>query len=117
MNIPDKLKNANLVLTTGVVVYVLGSALDIYTTIVGLEGGYRETSIIVRTLIEQLGLKSGVIASKMVAIPIALYISYAISSDGIRSYNPDMKQSTGLILVVLGLYYLGAGIRNYIILT
>lgn len=113
----SKIKNEKTILTLGIIMYIAGSLADIYTTIFGIQQGYQESNYIVEQLIEHMGLTTGVFLSKTIAIPIALYIGYAVGEEGLWKYRPSRIQATGTIFLVLGIYYLAVGIRNWLIIS
>lgn len=117
MKLISKIKTGKVVLIIGIIMYIVGSLADIYTTISGVQQGYEESNYIVKELIEHIGLVLGVFVSKTIAIPIALYIGYAVGEEGLWKYRPSRNQAIGTVFLVLGIYYLAVGIRNWIIIS
>lgn len=107
-------------LIVSILIFVIGSSLDVLTTWYGYSNGLSEFSPLVRFLLVELGPLDGVIISKVIALILILVLASLSILYYILFEETDYKEVSIKMLrdlfVIAGAVYVGASINNLIVI-
>lgn len=107
-------------LIVSILIFVIGSSLDVLTTWYGYSNGLSEFSPLVRFLLVELGPLDGVIISKVIALILILVLASLSILYYILFEETDYKEVSIKMLrdlfVIAGAVYVGASINNLIVM-
>jgi len=107
-------------LTVSILIFIIGSSLDVLTTWYGYSNGLSEFSPLVRFLLVELGPLDGVIISKVIALILILVLASLSVLYYVLFEETDYREVSVKMLrdlfVISGAVYVGASINNLIII-
>lgn len=107
-------------LIVSILIFVIGSLMDVLTTWYGYSNGLSEFSPLVRFLLVELGPLDGVIISKVIALMLILVLASLSVLYYVLFEETDYKEVSVKMLrdlfVIAGAVYVGASINNLIVI-